>query len=399
MKTSKTKVPKKFPFNAKDPVPKKGQSDNSGPRPSDRKPKGQRPEAIQAGVAAMARNTGNPVLRILSSREILEKEARKKKTENLAVDGVYFRCPHIGPQVLSRNQWKETIKKHLYDQLKKDKIITPCVIVKTLNGLEATENCVTGLQKYLENIIKDPDEPKYRQIRVKNKFFQENVYKAAGGLEFLESAGFKRKVIKTDKGEEEFLVVEGTCQTDRMELLLDALKDASPIRMEIDRNIQVLKIEQALQRTNLPDDFYRLKPEEIKKEQQQRAKAITEAEVLKTKAMRDSENKKLAKTYNYTIVRVRFPDSEILQGTFGSLETFSEVKKLVEDSLLTVVEYSIRTPLGHRLEGNEEGRTLAELGLVPTSLLTFVCEGLRGVKKFLRADLPRMRSEKGIMFT
>ena len=51
-------------------------------------------------------------------------------------------------------------------------------------------------------------------------------------------------------------------------VLIDALKTAEPIGLELDRNMQVLMPSQAAKRSELPPAFFSMTPEEIKREQQ-----------------------------------------------------------------------------------------------------------------------------------
>lgn len=51
-------------------------------------------------------------------------------------------------------------------------------------------------------------------------------------------------------------------------MLLDALENAEKIGLELDRNVQILQPSQAAKRTELPYDFFKYTPEELKKEQQ-----------------------------------------------------------------------------------------------------------------------------------
>lgn len=44
------------------------------------------------------------------------------------------------------------------------------------------------------------------------------------------------------------------------------MENAERIELELDRNIQVLQPSQAEKRTQLPDDFFRYSPDELKKE-------------------------------------------------------------------------------------------------------------------------------------
>lgn len=51
-------------------------------------------------------------------------------------------------------------------------------------------------------------------------------------------------------------------------MLVDALENAEKINLELDRNVQILQPSQAARRTELPHDFFKYTPEELKKEQQ-----------------------------------------------------------------------------------------------------------------------------------
>lgn len=44
-----------------------------------------------------------------------------------------------------------------------------------------------------------------------------------------------------------------------------------------------------------------------------RAAALEDAQVLKTKTMRENEEKRYAKNFKYSLIRIRFPDGLYLQ--------------------------------------------------------------------------------------
>lgn len=44
-----------------------------------------------------------------------------------------------------------------------------------------------------------------------------------------------------------------------------------------------------------------------------RTAALEEAQMLKTKAMRENEEKRYAKNFKYSLIRIRFPDGLYLQ--------------------------------------------------------------------------------------
>jgi hypothetical protein len=83
----------------------------------------------------------------------------------------------------------------------------------------------------LDNIIQNPDEPKFQKIRCSNKVFQEKVAPILGAAEFLRAANFDLKTIKPDPSSpaEEFWVFS---PGDNMESSVSMLT-VSPARSSI----------------------------------------------------------------------------------------------------------------------------------------------------------------------
>ena len=71
--------------------------------------------------------------------------------------------------------------------------------------------------------------------------------------------------------------------------------------------------------------------------------------------------------YNYTIIRVRFPDGLFLQGTFSAHDTVESLFKFVESSLRHQVPFSLITPGCPPLK--RDSSLLKAAGLVPTGVL------------------------------
>uniref|UniRef100_A0A1B6DSL4 PUB domain-containing protein n=1 Tax=Clastoptera arizonana TaxID=38151 RepID=A0A1B6DSL4_9HEMI len=196
-------------------------------------------EAKQAAAAALARLEGgktnapafNTSLAAIQAKVKRELEAEKKlaaaasemKTESesessfkefeaspiLAVKGVYFKCPLIGPEILSKEEWRVKIKDFLYEQLGEERGLTACLIIHSCNkNKDKVEQCVETLCKYLENIVHNPDEDKYQRIRMSNRIFQEKVVGIEGALEFLSAAGFKQQMLPFQDSEDSFLVFD-----------------------------------------------------------------------------------------------------------------------------------------------------------------------------------------------
>eukprot|EP00826_Nyctotherus_ovalis_P049774 TRINITY_DN6037_c0_g4_i2.p1 TRINITY_DN6037_c0_g4~~TRINITY_DN6037_c0_g4_i2.p1 ORF type:complete len:189 (-),score=93.88 TRINITY_DN6037_c0_g4_i2:130-696(-) len=55
---------------------------------------------------------------------------------------------------------------------------------------DVAENCFKLLRAYLSNLLKDPENEKFRKINKENKAFVERVRKVDGGLIFLRAVGF-----------------------------------------------------------------------------------------------------------------------------------------------------------------------------------------------------------------
>ncbi|XP_055677517.1 UBX domain-containing protein 6 [Lutzomyia longipalpis] len=348
-------------------------------------------EARNAAAAAMARctqkdtkefNTSLAAIQAQVRRELEAERRAKEETakvpqpevqddrRNLAVQGVYFRCPLVSDEVLSKVEWRSKIKEFLYDQLnQEDGELSACLIIQNCNTKEKADACVETLTKYLENIINHPDEEKYRKIRMSNRIFSEKVRNVEGSMEFLFAAGFEEQIIDG----EAFLVYfsKGENFTEQLQVLLDALMCAEKINLEIDRNIQVLLPSQA-KKNELPPDFFRMSIEELKREQQLKSEALESSLVLKTKAMREREELRIVNRYRYTLIRVRFPDGVYLQGTFNVYEKFLQVHEFVQSCMKhESVEFHLVGPTGHKFEEEDFEKSLYDLRLVPNILLIF----------------------------
>uniref|UniRef100_A0A146MC62 UBX domain-containing protein 6 n=1 Tax=Lygus hesperus TaxID=30085 RepID=A0A146MC62_LYGHE len=363
-------------------------------------------DAKQAGLAALARlekkaptsSFGNALSLKPSMKTTVASAFQKgdppvkveKVNSNpdiLAVQGVYFKCPLISPEVLSKEEWKVQIKNFLYEQVELEKGLTSCLMIHTLNkNRDEVSQCVETLCTYLTNIIHNPDEEKYKKIRLSNKVFQEKVAKIEGSMHFLEAAGFEKRRLPFKEDEEDFLVFVNEVDDDHLEMLIDSLRSADAVPLELDRNVQVMMPEVAGKRMDLPDEFYRMTVEEIKKEMQNRAERMETLMQLRTKAMREKEEQRELKKYRYTLIRVRFPDGILLQGTFNVYEKARAVKEFVLENLSSEGEFALKNALGQELTPEEDDSTLLELKLVPAVLLTFAWRQPDAPASFLSQD-------------
>lgn len=244
-------------------------------------------EAKNARDAAMSRlvdtNKNKPLnVSLIAIREQAKKELeeqRRHDTEttlkqlnitsekkiDYATEGVFFGCPLVSEEILPKSDWKLKIKAFLYEQLENDPGLTSCLIIKNCNTLDKAEDCIETLKKYLQNIIANPAEEKFQRIRKSNRIFSDKVAPAEGSAEFLKAAGFHEQ----ECDGEPFLVWSTDFPTEMLTQLTEALDLCEVISLELDRNMKVLLPSQ-ISNVNLPPDFFRISPEELKKEQQAR---------------------------------------------------------------------------------------------------------------------------------
>lgn len=66
--------------------------------------------------------------------------------------------------------------------------------------------CIETLCKYIENIVANPTEEKFRKIRQSNKAYQERIFPIEGTKEFLEAAGFEQQELPFSDTTDKFWV-------------------------------------------------------------------------------------------------------------------------------------------------------------------------------------------------
>ena len=292
----------------------------------------------------------------------------------LAVSGVYYKCPMAGPAVLPRKDMEKYIEDFLLSQLPEEPAMTSSLMIQTLNkDKEKVRAGVEIMCKYLDNIINHPGEEKYRKIRFSNKALQERVLPLTGAQEFMQAAGFERKMMEGPQEiEEEYLVMNAdtAVNLDHQLHLREILLAAEPIRPELDRNVKVYHSSPRATRIEVPDEFYTISPEEMKREQQARQEAVERLGMLRTKEMREREQLRELRRYRYCLLRIRFPDGPILQGTFRAVDRLYTVLEFVRDNLDNDwIPFYLNTQTGYKL--TDENLSLAEMGLAPASIVNF----------------------------
>ena len=75
----------------------------------------------------------------------------------------------------------------------------------------------------------------------------------------------------------------------------------------------------------LPDSFYNLSIEEVKREADMRRKKLAESQLLIPKSYKEKQVKAARKRYTKSVIRVQFPDGVVLQGVFSPWEPTSAI--------------------------------------------------------------------------
>ncbi|XP_038858358.1 UBX domain-containing protein 6-like [Salvelinus namaycush] len=371
---------------------------NSGPA----KPRHAAPTegAQKAGAAALARiegqsrpraQTSQDAIRLQVKRELDAEAAAVAATEKekitavegssvkdpvfLSVTGVYFTCPLTGA-TLTKSGREVHIKEAIFMRFEEDAVEASIMMVHTFNkDREKVKAAVDIISKYIENICKNPTEEKYRKIKLSNKVFQEKVKTVEGSREFLQAVGFQSIMLDVQGQEEseEFLVLmeHDPEALEVMKESMDRLQRGEPVRAQLDHQPQTFRPSPNAMRFELPPEFYNLTAEELKREQQQKSEAVEKNAMLRTKAMREREEQRERRKYNYTLLRIRLPDGNILQGTFLAWDKVSVLFQFVRDSLVDGWQpFELVAPGGHKLREAQE-LALNECSLVPAVLLTF----------------------------
>jgi len=286
---------------------------------------------------------------------------------------VMFRSALTGPDLLLPREEMEThIEAFLLSQLPSEPAMTAALMIYTLNrSSEAVKQCVDTIGKYLENISNHPHEEKYRRIRASNKVLQERVLSLRGAEEFLQAAGFRRMTVEIPDGTpEEFLVFEPGSEVDdnRLMDLKEILQNAEPIRPELDRSVRIFHPSPDAMKMPVPDEFFRVSADELRREQQAKKEAVEQLGMLRTREMRERDRIKELRRYRYCLIRIRFPDGVLLQGTFAAAEKLSAVFAFITDNLVSDwIPFTLTSSAGHTL--TDDSSSLAELSLAPASLL------------------------------
>uniref|UniRef100_A0A8C8Y779 UBX domain-containing protein 6 n=1 Tax=Panthera leo TaxID=9689 RepID=A0A8C8Y779_PANLE len=302
-------------------------------------------------------------------------EPREEGSTHLAVPAVCFTCPLTGA-TLRKDQRDAHIKEAILSPPSTDPVAASIMKIHTFNrDRDRVKLGVDTIAKYLDNICLHPEEEKYRKIKLQNRVFQERINCLEGTHEFFEAVGFQKALLPVpdQEGPEEFYVLSeaALAQPQSLRKHKEQLLVAEPVRATLARQRRVFQPSPLASQFDLPGDFFNLTAEEVRREQRLRSEAVERLSVLRTKAMREREEQRERRRYTYTLLRVRFPDGCLLQGTFYARERVAALYAFVREALQSDwLPFELLASGGQRLS-EEESPAFDECGLVPSALLTF----------------------------
>ncbi|KAL4637907.1 hypothetical protein ACB092_03G111900 [Castanea dentata] len=274
-----------------------------------------------------------------------------------------------------------------------------CCIGAFVSG-KPSEGSVEVVLKLLRNIVREPENAKFRRIRMSNPKIREAIGEVAGGVELLEFVGFE---LKEEDGEM-WAVMEVPTE-EQISLINRATEILAPQKVEepqkkedlqsatsanVEKQIEPKKVDRQVRvffsvpesvaaKIELPDSFYNLSLEEIKREAEMRKKKMAESQLLIPKSFKEKQAKAARRRYRKTVIRIQFPDGVVLQGIFNPWERTSSLYEFISSALKEPsLEFELLHPvvvkrrvIPHFPAAGETAITLEDEDLVPSALIKF----------------------------
>ena len=157
---------------------------------------------------------------------------------------------------------------------------------------------------------------------------------------------------------------------------------SAPIQVQLDQNLKIFqptKEHPSIPPMQpLPKDplFYQATVGDILREKQRQKEMVEREEMLRTKAMRERDEKPETNVqYKYTVIRIRMPDGMILQVLFPSNDPVSFLFDYLRSNCLAHdwLLFSLVSIADRRAYESQEEltKTFNQCDLVPTALLSF----------------------------
>eukprot|EP00736_Rhodelphis_marinus_P004075 Rmarinus@m.27753 len=255
---------------------------------------------------------------------------------------------------------------------------------------ESRAPCIKILNAYLDNLISNPEEAKFRRIPCHNKVFAQRVHPHPGAEDFLVSLGFQRcQDSNPVSGElEDCLVLSAQTAVDaetqaRMQESKTLLREGLP-EGTLFRDPRLFQPSAAaIRMSDLPPEFFQATASEVMSMQASLTAKREELETLRPKSAveknKEKEKEKRKQAYPYTCLRVKFPDGWVLQGVFKSTESIKTVLDFVQHHLVIEgLQFYLVQPGTNRVFRDDMSEADARVALenadlAPCSTLNFFC--------------------------
>jgi len=193
----------------------------------------------------------------------------QREPEVISQMGLRLLCPLCSASFTKQAVY-EHIEECLVTQLDLEPLKTTCIMIHAMNkDPELLNTGVNTLVRYVENLINNPEDEKFKKIRVQNKAFQTRIVPLVGGVEYLELVGY---TLITDEGDssEQYYIMLDTPPIEHMTRCNDELKKGSKLTPTLDRDIKVLQQATGARHFEVSSDFYKLTKEDLMKSQKDR---------------------------------------------------------------------------------------------------------------------------------
>lgn len=167
-----------------------------------------------------------------------------------------------------------------------------------------------------------------------------------------------------------------------LQLAQDTFMTAEPIQVQLDRNLKIFQPTKERSSVppmqQLPQDplFYNTTVGDILREKKRQKDIVEKEEMLRTKAMRERDEKPEPMIqYKYTVIRVRMPDGIIIQTIFQSHDFLSILFDYLRSHCLVHnwLPFTLTSNADRRVytSQDEQSITFNQCGLVPAAILSF----------------------------
>ncbi|KAI6231301.1 UBX domain-containing protein 6 [Aphelenchoides besseyi] len=279
----------------------------------------------------------------------------KMSEQSNAVASVLFTCQGLGNQKpMPKDKLLIKIEEVLRDRLISEPLESSIKMIWTLNERTRIDQGVQLLVRYINNVLADPSDPKFRSIKTSNKSYIEKILSLKGGPELMKAIGFLEQ---QDKNNEISLVLADPTDEslESLKYAIQSLEDGSALSIKLFRDPKVFRLDadKPIPQPEIPSDFFDLTIEELKKEQKQRTETVEQLCNLRTSHKNEGTSCRKFK------------------GVFMTREKFGSVRQFLSEMLAEPSDQFVLTAPTAQTHFVDVERTLNDYDLVPTAVIHF----------------------------